>query len=370
MATPVSRCNRSLVTLPALLAALFAGACTESSKTDQARQDPADDIAARTQQFTDDYAADESEASAASNQVQWLTGNSTSQDEDQAPMAIAANPRRPVETAQPPRPAAPPEPTPHQAPARPEPRRDPPPAPPRTLTQAELVAQLDQRLAASANDESLRPWLARAALGAIDPTQELTEADLGTLAPDQRRIVLAYQRTFSQIARGTGDGAEADRRAMIEAAHELADQVAGEQPLSIRNLKLCSKVNGFGVYDAFKGDTFLAGRNTPVIVYAELDHFRTETTDDRKHRVRLTQEIVLFNEADGLPVWRQRPATITDESHNIRRDFFVVQVIRLSDRLTVGKYLLKVTITDEVGRSVDEATLPIRLVADSQLAGQ
>jgi hypothetical protein len=101
-----------------------------------------------------------------------------------------------------------------------------------------------------------------------------------------------------------------------------------------------------------------------------LDNFHTSRDGNGQHTVRLSQEVILYNDADGLPVWRQRPEQILDRSANKREDFFVVQIIHLSNRLSVGKYHLKVRITDEVGQQVDEQSIPIQIVADPQLAGR
>ena len=66
-------------------------------------------------------------------------------------------------------------------------------------------------------------------------------------------------------------------------------------------------------------------------------------------------------------MWKQPATQIVDESRNKRRDFFVVQLIRLPARLGVGKYRLKVRINDLHGGSIDETTLPIQLVADKTI---
>ncbi len=257
-------------------------------------------------------------------------------------------------------------------PPDPAPDVDPASQPDAELTRRELVRRLAWTLAADsrAGDESLRPYLARAALSLADPRQELSEADLLRLSPDRRRLVLAYQRTFSQLARSLGASDGDDRQLLRDAAEELVGQLDAWKKLTLRKLRLCRRVDGYGTYQTFGSHTFLAGRAHPMIVYAELDHFAVQPQADGQNLVHLTQEMVLFNESDGLPVWRQRPVTIKDQSLNRRRDFFVVQVITLSDRLTVGKYLLKVTITDEIGQAVDEATVPIQIVADPNLAGR
>ncbi len=243
---------------------------------------------------------------------------------------------------------------------------------PARLTREELLERLAERLAARGDGAagSLRPYLERAALAALDPRLELTEPDLARLSPESRRVVLAYQRAFTEMGQTLGDSASADRESLASLAEMLDEQLRADEPLRIRKLELCRKVNGYGIYEPFDRKAFLAGREHPAIVYVELEHFRTKRQSDGKHRVQLKQEIVLYNESDGLAVWRQRPVSIVDESRNERRDFFVVQIIRLSDRLTVGKYLLKVTVTDEIGRSVDEATLPLRIVTDEALVNR
>lgn len=362
-----------LVLTPVCIALCLSGCnsstTTQPSATAQPPTDAAAGLADQTSQFVSDFGVPQ--ANAADTQVQWVDESATTATglDDSQDHRIAHNPRRVV--IEPPQPRHFPQP---QLPDEPQPEVQPAvtvaPGPAAPLSREQLIAQLRQQVEdAAKTDHSLRPWLNRAALSVFDPSLELTDKDLSALADDQRRTILAYQRTFTQIARTTGRSADDDRQLLLDAARELSDQLASEQPLRIGVLKLCKRVKGFGVYDAFEGSTFLAGRSHPVIVYAELDHFHTKATDEGKHVVQLTQEIVLYNQADGLPVWRQEPAVITDESHNVRRDFFVVQIIRLSDRLTVGKYLLKVTITDEVGKTVDESTLPLQIVADPGMTG-
>ncbi len=243
-------------------------------------------------------------------------------------------------------------------------------ADPRRLSNSQLVSELVRRLDEQSDGptESLKPFVLRSALSLADPKLEVTGEDVAHLPRPQRRLLLAYQRTFTQLGQELGQDLIHEDDVLETAAIELHEQVAGWQTLNIRTAKLCTRVKGYGVYEEFDRYAFLAGRVQPAIIYVELDHFDTEAQSNGKFAVRLTSEVVLYNETDGLPVWRQSPVAIVDESANRRRDFFVVQIIKLPDRLTVGKYRLKVTITDEVGREVDEATIPLQIVADAALA--
>jgi hypothetical protein len=145
------------------------------------------------------------------------------------------------------------------------------------------------------------------------------------------------------------------------------DELFGHLPIKIRHTELCRRVTGFGVYEPFESHTFLAGRDNKMIVYVELDQFRPSETDEDMYEVKLQQELALFNESDGLAVWRNEPVQIVDTSRNRRRDFFVVQLVTLPARLSVGKYMLKVRVTDLHGGSIDETSIPVEIVADEAL---
>ena len=329
---------------------------------------PPDSVAAQAQAFADRFERNTAPPAATNtDEVSWLNepapGYSSRHPFNDKPRQPVRINRAALADQTPPTPE--PEPMVEETvePAKPAPAPVAEAAPP---TRDQLLQQLSEQLAddAHANRATLKPYLARAALGAIDPSYALTPEELAALSPDDQRIVLAYQRSFSLIAKSTGDSHATDRQALAEIASELADQIDSSQTLSIKTAKLCRKVSGFGVYDEISRYTFLAGRQHPVIVYVELDNFRSELRDGDSRVVELAQEIVLYNDSDGLPVWRQKPVTITDSSRNERRDFFVVQIINLSSRLTVGKYDMKITMTDRIGSSVDEITVPIEVVAD------
>lgn len=158
-----------------------------------------------------------------------------------------------------------------------------------------------------------------------------------------------------------------DHRLTREAVRQHLDMLFREEPVTIRAVDLCRSVQGFGVYKPFEDHRFLSGETQKMIVYAELDHFTPTQVEDR-FEVKLKQEVVLFNQSDGLAVWSHEPVSIMDRSRNKRQDFFTVQLIELPQRLNVGKYRLKVRVTDVHGGSVDETTIPLELVADSAIA--
>lgn len=145
----------------------------------------------------------------------------------------------------------------------------------------------------------------------------------------------------------------------------MNDQITnlfGPAATRIGQIELCRNVSGYGVYDPFESNTFLAGIEQPLILYVELENFNS-LYDGQQYRVRLSQEVALYTDADGLRVWHLPREEIVDVSRKKRRDFFTVQLLQLPARLGVGKYRLKVRIHDINARSFDEMTVPINLVA-------
>jgi hypothetical protein len=238
-------------------------------------------------------------------------------------------------------------------------------APAPALSREQLATQLLAVIRAS-DEPPLTRALAAAALSIVQHQTTLDAADLASLEQPQKQAVKQYHALLTELAQRIAEGKNLDSESLLS---DLQSGLA-QGPLAIRQVALCRNVRSYGVYEPFDSQTFLAGREQPMIVYVELDHFLAQKMDDGQLEVRLQQEIELYNEADGLAVWKQPAVEIVDKSRNRRRDFFVVQMVRLPARLTVGKYLLKVRVHDKHGGSIDETTLPIQMVADTSLVKQ
>jgi len=217
------------------------------------------------------------------------------------------------------------------------------------------------------SDSKVSQALAAAALSVVDPQGQTDTTTLNNLTSDERRRVETFQKIVISLSRYLAeDGATLDPDTLAR----QFDTILGPQTLTLRNIRLCRRVRGYGVYDELPAGPLQAGRKHPMIVYAELDHFTVKRDDagtDPQYAVRLSQEIVLYNEKDGLAVWRHEPVRIVDTSRNRRRDFFIVQLINLPSNLSVGKYVLSVRVNDLQGSTVDERKVPLEVVTDASV---
>ncbi len=269
-----------------------------------------------------------------------------------------SNPAQPTEAAAPPA----------------EPTPAPPPVNPAvTLAEAydRLTLLLRDRMNA-ANEpfaDALALVAATASSPAAMPVDPASDSG-GRLSPDELRTLRAVRDLLTRL----GDSRDASDAA--RALREVADDLETGMGVRIARAELCRRVDGFGSFQPFPRNDFMAGQTNRAIVYAEIDRFahrpRAETSDGGAPgdtlAVELSQELLVVHRADGRLAWRRPPERIVETSRNIRRDFYLVSEIELPRTLTVGSYLLKVRIRDEIAGSVDEVSIPLGVVADPALA--
>ncbi|HEX3357898.1 MAG TPA: hypothetical protein VHS31_13080 [Tepidisphaeraceae bacterium] len=148
----------------------------------------------------------------------------------------------------------------------------------------------------------------------------------------------------------------------IKPLTDLADRLKTQAELSIPTLTLCTKVEGFGRYDPIDPSRFPAQRETQAIIYCELENFSSQQNQAKIWQTDVTQEAVLYTE-DGMQVWADKTQQVQDLARNRRHDFYLRTLVTFPSTLTVGRYLLKVSIVDRQANRVAEASLPIQVVA-------
>ncbi|MEZ0265315.1 MAG: hypothetical protein ACAI43_11350, partial [Phycisphaerae bacterium] len=142
---------------------------------------------------------------------------------------------------------------------------------------------------------------------------------------------------------------------------DMADRLRNQADMTIPTVALCTRVDGFGVYEPITPARFTAMREHPVLVYCEVENFASHMNERKLWETKLSQEVVLYTET-GLPVWQDKTENIPDLARRRRHDFFIVKKTRFPSNITIGRYLLKVTVVDQQGNRVAEATHPVQFV--------
>lgn len=124
--------------------------------------------------------------------------------------------------------------------------------------------------------------------------------------------------------------------------------------LTIRNLAFCTEVNSYGVYKRFEKDEFRPQQR--VLLYAELENFVSQATPQGFH-TSLKASYQIFD-SRGAKVEEQDLPPMEEYCQNPRRDFFVAYSdMQLPKQIYDGRYTMKLTIEDELGKKVAQSSI-------------
>lgn len=126
--------------------------------------------------------------------------------------------------------------------------------------------------------------------------------------------------------------------------------------LELRNVAFCHKISSFGSYERFKRDEFSPGQ--PVLLYAEVDNFRSEPTADGQFRTILRSTIEIYKAGpDGDLVYREPFPATEDLCRNHRRDYFHSYEFTIPQRISLGPHVLKLTVEDQLNQKLTTYSL-------------
>ena len=188
-------------------------------------------------------------------------------------------------------------------------------------------AKLDQ----SGGPNSSTSWGLRARVLAWMAEPDL-DPDLGQREADGVRAVL---RALDD-APGESPRRGQDVRSAVVVLAEKA-------PLEIVDLRLCSKVDGFGDFEPFEPPVRKAGQ--PVILYCEVDGLRFEPTS-AGFRSRIAAQFEILPEGGGPPILTRSLSTAEETCRRRRRDYYVAYKLVLPRPLAPGDYRIRLTAKD------------------------
>ncbi|WP_197529188.1 hypothetical protein [Aeoliella mucimassa] len=149
-----------------------------------------------------------------------------------------------------------------------------------------------------------------------------------------------------------------DEQRRASAASEQLSEAVGKlgelSNLIVRNVTFCNKVYGFGDIDKPLENRFTPGQT--IRLYAEIDNFRSESTERGYHTSLATSYEVL--DQSGNRVEGGEFASVEDYCNRPRQDFYIEYTITMPKRIYASKYQLQLQIRDrlsgKIGKSMVE----------------
>jgi tetratricopeptide (TPR) repeat protein len=160
-------------------------------------------------------------------------------------------------------------------------------------------------------------------------------------------------RALAWMKKGEVDRAIADwNEAIVTPA--VIGRSRPDDPLALRNLAFCEKIENYGRWTHFKRDEFTPGE--PVRLYTDMDNFASECNADKDWRTVLKSTIEIFNEKRKL-VQSMRFAPNEDLSKNLRRDYYNSYEFTVPSACAPGPHTLKLTVEDQLSGKVATGTV-------------
>ncbi len=192
--------------------------------------------------------------------------------------------------------------------------------------------------------------------GDEDKALPLTSVAAGDSTADNSKQSQLLAQAFVLAARANANKTQddpviADRA--LQALNAVRDSIALRADPVISCLKLCHKVDGFGLYEPVTQKELASGSLQSVIVYAELQNFRSKLNADGKYVTNLHIDIKLYD--SSYNVIKELKGDVPDTpSYNKRHDFFLRTTpgAFTLPHLAPGKYEIAVTVTDKIAGRV------------------
>jgi hypothetical protein len=192
---------------------------------------------------------------------------------------------------------------------------------------------------------------------------------LSSLPTEDREIIAALMDALTNFRSAVRAENNMLLSRKIRPLADLAERLHAQADLAIPKVALCSSVMGYGQYEAMEPRFVANGKEPQAILYCEIENFSAQLVpgdpQQQQWASELRLESVLYsdNSSQVLKIWADKPETVRDVSRNRRHDFFLRKRIALPKMLPLGRYLLKVSITDTQSNRIAETTLPIDMVA-------
>lgn len=226
------------------------------------------------------------------------------------------------------------------------------------------AGDLDRALAALLSgpaDTSFRKQLDRRILQVLAGNVSGAREPIELASSEQQAMATKLIDMLLAIREGGGGEPSAEIKRVLEHVDGLRESLTQHTPITISALEVCRAVRGFGQYERIDA-ALPAGRELEVVLYCELRDFASANEADGAHRSEFSLRTQLLSRSGDVLLDLEDP-NIVDRCRTRRRDCFIPRLLRLPDTLSPGEYVVKVTVTDKITRTVAQRSASLRLSA-------
>ncbi len=224
----------------------------------------------------------------------------------------------------------------------------------------EALRQLEEQGPTSSPEEKVH-------LAMVDRLLNLSVGDLnaaskpidGLQANGQDYIRHTLEALY-EVANPAGNPVEIKRYTLAMLSQRKAlNSLAAVSNLEVRNVAICTEVDGFGVVSKFPKYNFKPDQE--LLLYCELDNFVSSFAEGKGYETQLQGSYEIVDDS-GRRVADQLLPLDSHLCRNQRRDYFIAYRIYMPQKIQAGRYSLKLTVEDLKGRKFGQSSLDFQIV--------
>ena len=172
---------------------------------------------------------------------------------------------------------------------------------------------------------------------------------MSQLQPEDREVLGALIDGVTNFRNGLRQNNNMLLSQKVAPLIDMSERLKAQAELTIPTVTFVTALTGYGNYTPLKPAQFVAGKRQLTHIYFEVENFASQLNANQMYETRLRVTRVLYTEGNGMPVLNDPSVNVTDYSYRRRHDYFVRSDMVLPANLTIGRYLLKVTVEDLTG---------------------
>jgi hypothetical protein len=177
-----------------------------------------------------------------------------------------------------------------------------------------------------------------------------------------QETIQAHFRALKAAQSSSGRDPAINANNQLEKIEELGNILRVRADLQVPRVALCTAIDGFGRYTPIEPAQFQAGQKNRVLLYIEVDNFRSEKTASGMYRTLLSVRQCLLNKS-GEELWSTHDANIEDLARQRRRDFYLtIGPLSIPKTLGPDEYVLKVEVEDVLGGKINSNVAKFKLI--------
>lgn len=226
----------------------------------------------------------------------------------------------------------------------------------RLISQVEAeVAQLKPTGTPREQQEFIRRHVYLRMLYLMDQRQERALAAIPGAEPADQEF---WQQLFWAVANyfdseHIPEGSERAAQTVAQ-LNDAVRRLQEKSRLELRNMAFCTNILSYGNYEKFPRDEFTPGQE--VLLYVEVENYKSEPTADNRYRTLLRSTIDLLSPAGDVRKRIEFKAT-EDLCRNYRRDYFHSYQFKIPQTMPLGPHTLKLTVFDELSGKMISSSL-------------